>query len=115
MSGPLFIPTTRSRSGGLAARREDSSSANPSTSMGDLTSDFSGRRGLVLDTEILPGEQCLIRAEVPLSEMGTYSSTLKSMTAGQGSFVMDYRRDAPAPPNVQAQVVASFTRKEEED
>jgi hypothetical protein len=29
--------------------------------------------------------------------------------------VMDYRRDAPAPPNVQAQVVASFTRKEEED
>jgi elongation factor G len=87
----------------------------PSASMGDLTSDFSGRRGHVLDTEILPGEQCLIRAEVPLSEMGTYSSTLKSMTAGQGSFVMDYRRDAPAPPNVQAQVVASFTRKEEED
>ena len=87
----------------------------PSTSMGDLTSDFSGRRGHVLDTEILPGDMCLIRAEVPLSEMGTYSSTLKSMTAGQGSFVMDYRRDAPTPPNVQAQVVASFTRKDDDD
>jgi elongation factor G len=87
----------------------------PSSSMGDLTSDFSGRRGHVLDTEILPGDMCLIRAEVPLSEMGTYSSTLKSMTAGQGSFVMDYRRDAPTPPNVQAQVVAAFTRHDEED
>jgi hypothetical protein len=28
---------------------------------------------------------------------------------------MDYRRDAPTPPNVQAQVVAAFTRHDEED
>jgi elongation factor G len=87
----------------------------PASAMGDLTSDFSGRRGQVLDTQILPGDLCLIRAQVPLSEMGTYSNTLKSMTAGQGAFVMDYSHDAAAPPNLQAQVVAAFERKEEED
>jgi len=87
----------------------------PASSLGDLTSDFSGRRGHVLDTEILAGDQCLVRAEVPLSEMGTYSSQLKSMTAGQGGFVMDYSHDAPAPPAVQAQVVASYVRKDEDE
>ncbi len=45
--------------------------------------------------------------------MGTYSNTLKSMTAGQGSFVMDYSHDAAAPPNLQSAVVASFTRRDE--
>jgi elongation factor G len=85
----------------------------PSASMGDLTADFSGRRGQVLDTQMLPGDLCMIRAEVPLSEMGTYSNTLKSMTAGQGSFVMDYSHDAAAPPNLQSAVVASFTRRDE--
>jgi elongation factor G len=87
----------------------------PAASVGDLASDFSGRRGQVLDTQMLPGERCLIRAQVPLSEMGSYSNTLKSMTAGQGSFVMDYSHDAAAPPSLQAQVVAAYSRKEEEE
>ncbi|MHC4868818.1 MAG: hypothetical protein ACYTE2_03905 [Planctomycetota bacterium] len=87
----------------------------PASCMGDLTSDFSGRRGHVLDTEMLPGDLCTIRAEVPLAEMGTYSSQLKSMTAGQASFVMDYSHDAAAPPNVQQQLVASFSHKDDED
>jgi elongation factor G len=87
----------------------------PASCMGDLTSDFSGRRGHVLDTEMLPGDLCTIRAEVPLAEMGTYSSQLKSMTAGQASFVMDYSHDAAAPPSVQQQLVASFSHKDDED
>lgn len=47
--------------------------------------------------------------------MGTYSNTLKSMTAGQGSFVMDCSHDAAAPPSLQAQVMAAYSRKEEEE
>ena len=67
------------------------------------------------NTDYLPGDLCVIHAKVPLSEMMTYSSQLKSMTGGQGSFTMDYSHDERTPPNVQAEIVAAFKPKEEED
>ena len=47
----------------------------------------------------------VIRAEVPLAEVLTYASQLKSMTGGQGSFTMDFKSYDPVPPNVQQQIV----------
>ncbi|MEZ6210091.1 MAG: elongation factor G [Phycisphaerales bacterium] len=87
----------------------------PNTSMGDITSDLSGKRGQIEDTQIIAGDLCMIRAKAPLSEMNNYSSQLKSMTGGQGSFVMDYSHDEQTPPNVQADIVAQFKPHEEED
>jgi len=87
----------------------------PSNKMGDITADLSGKRGQVQNTDYLPGDLCVIHAKVPLSEMMTYSSQLKSMTGGQGSFTMDYSHDERTPPNVQAEIVAAFKPKEEED
>ena len=75
----------------------------------------SGKRGQVQSTDYLPGDLCVIHAKVPLSEMGTYSNTLKSMTGGQGSFVMDYSHDERTPPNVQAEIVAAFKPRGEDD
>lgn len=87
----------------------------PSSSMGDINADISGKRGQVLNTDMLPGDMVIITAKVPLAEMGTYSSQLKSMTAGQGSFVMDYSHDERTPPNVQAEIVAAYKPDDEED
>lgn len=87
----------------------------PAHNMGDVAADLSGKRGQVQSTDYLPGDMCIIYAKVPLSEMGPYTNQLKSMTGGQGSFVMDYSHDERTPPNVQAQVVAAYKPKAEEE
>jgi elongation factor G len=87
----------------------------PQHAIGDITSDLSGKRGQVLSTDILPGDMCLIQAQVPLSEMGSYSSQLKSITGGQGSYVMDYSHDEQTPPNVQQEIVAAYRPQDDED
>ena len=87
----------------------------PASAMGDITSDLSGKRGQVTDTGMLPGDMCLIRAKAPLAEMNSYASQLKSITAGQGSFTMDYSHDERTPPNVQQEIIAAYKPDEEED
>lgn len=87
----------------------------PSSAMGSIASDLSGKRGQVLDTEMLPGDMVIIRAKAPLSEMNAYSAQIKSMTGGQGSYVMDYSHDERTPPNVQADIVAAFKPHAEDE
>jgi elongation factor G len=60
------------------------------------------------ETEYLPGDMVSVHAKVPLSEMGRYSSELKSLTAGQGSYAMEYSHDEPMPSNVQQEIIAAF-------
>jgi elongation factor G len=80
----------------------------PMEKFGDVTSDLSTRRGHISGMEALPGGQQLLRATVPLSEVLTYATQLKSMTAGQGSFAMEFRSYEPVPPNVQHQIVEKY-------
>lgn len=80
----------------------------PSQYMGDLTGDLSTKRGRVQDTDMLGSDMCLIRALVPLGELQNYSTELKSITAGSGSFTMDFSHDEQTPPHVQQEVVASY-------
>lgn len=87
----------------------------PSECMGDITADIAGKRGQVQNTDYLPGDLCVVYAKAPLAEMSTYSTQLKSMTGGQGSYVMDYSHDEQTPPNVQADIIAAFKPKDEED
>jgi elongation factor G len=56
-----------------------------------------------------------VRASVPLSEVAGYSSQLKSVTGGQGTFVMELSHYDVVPPNVQAQIVAAHKPHPEED
>ncbi len=87
----------------------------PSSAMGDITANLSSKRGQVGETEYLPGDNVLIHAKVPLAEMGRYANELKSITAGQGAFAMEYSHDEPAPGNVQAEVIAAYKPKDDED
>lgn len=80
----------------------------PTDLIGDISSDISGRRGRILGTEMLPGNQALLEAEAPLSEVMSYTNQLKSITGGTGSFEMEYSHDERTPANVQADVVKSF-------
>ncbi len=87
----------------------------PADMIGDISSDISGRRGRIQGTDMLPGNQAIVTAEAPLSEVMTYSSQLKSMTGGAGSYSMEYSHDEQTPPNVQAGVIAKFKPKVDED
>ncbi|TVS08057.1 MAG: elongation factor G [Phycisphaerales bacterium] len=86
----------------------------PNDHMGDLTGDLANRRGRVMDTEV--GEDfCVITAQVPLSEMQHYATELKSMTAGAGSYTMEYSHDEQTPPHIQQEVIAAYQPHEDED
>jgi elongation factor G len=87
----------------------------PASHLGDLTADISGKRGRVSATDVLPGDMCLVKAEAPLSEVMNFTSELKSITGGAGSFTMEYSHDEKAPPNVQAEVVAAYKPHEDDE
>ena len=88
--------------------------AIPMDMIGDISSDISGRRGRILGTEMLPGDQALLEAEAPLSEVMSYTNQLKSITGGTGSYEMEYSHDERTPAKVQADVIKSFKPNQEE-
>ncbi|MFB3892558.1 MAG: elongation factor G [Phycisphaerae bacterium] len=87
----------------------------PSSYMGDIAGDLSGRRGRILGQDTLPGNMCVIKAQAPLAEVMQYNSQLRSATGGQGSYTMELSHYEPVPGNVQAQIVAAAAKKKEED
>ncbi|GAB4521217.1 MAG: elongation factor G [Phycisphaerales bacterium] len=87
----------------------------PASAMGDISADFSSKRGQVMDSQIIAGDQCVVKAKAPLSEMNNYSSQLKSITGGQGSYTMDYSHDERTPPNIQQEIIAAFEGHEDDD
>jgi elongation factor G len=82
----------------------------PSAKFGDISGDLSTRRGHITGMDSLTGNMQVIRAEVPLAEVLTYASQLKSMTGGQGSFTMDFKSYDPVPGNVQQTIVDRYKK-----
>jgi elongation factor G len=64
---------------------------------------------------MLPGNYIIVKAQVPLAEVAQYTSQLKSVTGGRGSYTMSLSHYEPVPPNVQQQIVAQYGRKKEEE
>jgi elongation factor G len=87
----------------------------PTDFMGDITRDIAGKRGQILGQDMLPGNQVCVRAQVPLAEVATYASQLKSVTGGQGSYMMELSHYDIVPPNVQQQIVAQYKTKDVEE
>ena len=87
----------------------------PESQMGTITGDLSGKRGRIQGTDILPGGMAQVKAQAPLSEVMQYQSQLKSVTGGQGSFVMELSHYEPVPPQVQQQIVSQYKPKAEEE
>ncbi len=87
----------------------------PASYMGDLTADLSTRRGRVSGTDMLPGDMMSLHATVPLAELTTYNSQLRSMTGGTGSYTMELSHYEPAPHTVQEKVAAEYQPAQEQD
>jgi elongation factor G len=77
----------------------------PDQFVGDVMGDLSSRRGRV-GSGGSQGTTQLIEAQVPMSEMLEYASTLTSITGGQGEFHMEFSHYDEAPAHVKDRVVA---------
>ncbi|MEM7622660.1 MAG: elongation factor G, partial [Planctomycetota bacterium] len=76
----------------------------PEDYFGNVTGDLSSRRGMIMDTEDR-GIVKMITAEVPLSEMFGYTTTLRGMSQGRASSAMEFEKYAPMPSNLQREVI----------
>jgi len=85
----------------------------PAEFMGDIISDLNARRGRILGMDAAGGMQ-VVRTQVPLAELTTYSSELRSMTGGQGSYTLEFSHYDPVPQRLAADIVEKAKRSEDE-
>ncbi len=71
----------------------------PEDYMGDVIGDLNRRRGMILGAEDNFGAK-VIRAELPLSEMFGYSTSLRSMSQGRATYSMEFLKYQEAPRTV---------------
>ena len=77
----------------------------PSQFQGTVVGNLTARRGMVVATE-LDGITARIEGEVPLAETFGYSTDLRSMTQGQGTFTMEFAKYRRLPPSIEREVIA---------
>jgi elongation factor G len=83
----------------------------PEDYAGTVMGDLSSRRGMVQGMdEIAGGGGKIIKAEVPLSEMFGYSTSLRSATQGRATYSMEFKHYSEAPKNIIDAIVTSKTK-----
>jgi elongation factor G len=80
----------------------------PEDFMGNVVGDLSGRRGMIQGMEDVVGVK-VIKAEVPLSEMFGYSTTLRSLSQGRATYTMEFKHYTEAPKTVAEAVINKKT------
>ena len=79
----------------------------PSEIVGDVMSDINGRRGMVLGMET-EKQFTRLKAQVPLKELSSYSTTLSSLTGGRATFTMAFNSYQLVPGDVQEKLLAAY-------
>ena len=79
---------------------------------GSMVATMMQRRGVVSGVQE-ESNYCQIDAEVPLSEMFGYATTLRSATQGKAEFTMEFARYAPVPSSVQAEIIEEYQKNKD--
>mgnify|MGYP000038245640 CR=1 FL=1 len=82
----------------------------PEENMGDVVADLNRRRGLMKGMDDRAGAK-VVKADVPLSEMFGYVTTLRTISSGRAASTMEFSHYAEAPRNVQEDVIAKAKGK----
>ncbi|MGA1488570.1 MAG: elongation factor G [Planctomycetota bacterium] len=85
----------------------------PSEFQGDMVGTLLQRRGILVGTMDQDGF-VRIESEVPLAEMFGYATALRSATQGKAEFTMEFQRYAPAPREVQEELIEAYKKELEE-
>ncbi|HXZ50363.1 MAG TPA: elongation factor G [Burkholderiales bacterium] len=80
--------------------------ALPESNMGDIAGDLSARRGHIKGSEAPRPGALRLAAQAPLSELESFPTRLKALTAGQGSYTLEFSHYEPAPAPLQQKLVA---------
>lgn len=86
----------------------------PPEFMGDVTGDLNGKRGRVLGMDQM-GDLQVIKAQVPIAEMARYSTDLRSITGGRGSFTMEFSHYEEVPARIAQEIIAKAAKEKKEE
>ena len=86
----------------------------PDNYTGDIMGDLNKRRGRVLGMNPVGDGKTEVVADIPLSELYGYSTNLRSMTGGRGTYSYMFDRYEQAPSDVQERVIADNASEAEE-
>jgi elongation factor G len=79
----------------------------PTEFQGSIMGSINQRRGMIIGTTE-EGTYSVVEAEVPLSEMFGYSTTLRSLTQGKAEFTMEFASFKPVPKGVSEQLIKAY-------
>ncbi len=79
----------------------------PSEFQGSVMGSINQRRGMIIGTTE-EGSYSVIEAEVPLSEMFGYSTTLRSLTQGKAEFTMEFATFKAVPKSVSEELIKAY-------
>lgn len=82
----------------------------PTQFMGDITGDLNSRRGRIQGMDTV-GDTQVIQAQVPEAEIKVYSTELRSLTAGEGSYSVEFSHYDAVPSNVQSQILDQMKKE----
>jgi elongation factor G len=77
----------------------------PEDYSGTVMGDLSSRRGQIQGMDDMVGGGKIIKAEVPLSEMFGYSTSLRSATQGRATYTMEFKHYSEAPKSVAESII----------
>jgi elongation factor G len=81
--------------------------------MGNVVGDLNSRRGVIMGMDDMAGGGKTVRAEVPLSDMFGYSTTLRSLSQGRATYTMEFKHYSEAPRNVAEAIITKHTGKDD--
>tara|TARA_B100000963_G_scaffold335557_1_gene329780 strand:- start:240 stop:683 length:444 start_codon:yes stop_codon:yes gene_type:complete len=84
----------------------------PEENMGDIVGDLNRRRGQVNSMDDRAGSK-VVRAEVPLSEMFGYVTSLRTLSSGRATSTMEFSHYAQTPPSVSESVISEIKGQSE--
>lgn len=87
----------------------------PESYMGDIIGDLNGKRGRIQGMEPIGKGLGTVRAQVPLSEMFTYSTNLRSLTQGRGAFDMNFSHYEELPQRMAESIIANAKKDKIEE
>ena len=80
--------------------------------MGDIVGDLNRRRGQVNNMDDRAGSK-VVKAEVPLSEMFGYVTSLRTLSSGRATSTMEFSHYSETPRNISDEVIASIKGNQE--
>ncbi len=86
----------------------------PEDMMGAVMTDLQGRRAIIMGMDA-DGKNQIIKAKVPLAEMGKYVTSLSSITSGRGTFSMEFDAYQQVPSDVQNKLLKEYEASLEEE